>query len=276
MSPSHNWFAVDRSIWDYDLFADGEPFSRREAWLWLISEAAWRPYRRRIHRKTFDLRRGQLVASLRFLAGEWGWTLPKVQRFLGMLKDQTLIDTATDAGVSLITICKYDQYQFVSSDGGAASDTPRYTNDTATDTPSDTLIDTLSSAATICNDEQIRIDSPTIDTLNDTAIDTLGDSKSIQKRTIIQDTNSVTYVTGADAPRDPDKLLFEFGKRVLGPKTGGLIASLKRAKGGDIPAAMIALETAWGRWLRSCCSPAPVPARRYGLTGSMSISPEAM
>jgi hypothetical protein len=240
MSPSHNWFAVDRSIWDYDLFAGGEPYSRREAWLWLISEAAWKPYKRRIHRKAFDLRRGQLVASLRFLAGEWGWSEPKVRRFLGLLKDQTLIDAATDAGVSVLTICNYDQYQFVSLDSDAASDAPRRTNDAATDAESDaTTFDVPP-----CSNGQIQTDELLSDAATDAASDAPRDQKATQKRTIIQDTSSVTYVTGADAPSDPDKLLFEFGKKVLGPKAGGLIASLKRAKGGDIAAAMIALETA--------------------------------
>ncbi len=32
-------FAVDRGIWDHPMFAC-EPFTEREAWQWLIAEAA--------------------------------------------------------------------------------------------------------------------------------------------------------------------------------------------------------------------------------------------
>jgi uncharacterized protein YdaU (DUF1376 family) len=46
------------------------------------------------------------------------------------------------------------------------------------------------------------------------------------------------------APPDPDKELFDRGKQVLGPRSGGLIAKLKQAKGGSIPLARAAIEQA--------------------------------
>lgn len=107
-------FAVDRGIWDHDLLADSEPFSRREAWLWLVSEAAWKPHRRRIIGRQIDLTRGQLVASTRFIASKWRWSEARVRRFLSALISEQMIDAKTDAGVSVITICKYDEYQRVS------------------------------------------------------------------------------------------------------------------------------------------------------------------
>lgn len=40
-------FAVDRGVWDHPMFAD-EPFTEREAWLWMVSAAAWMSKRVRV------------------------------------------------------------------------------------------------------------------------------------------------------------------------------------------------------------------------------------
>jgi hypothetical protein len=117
-------FAVDRGIWDHDFLSSVDPFSRREAWLWLVSEAAWKPRRRRIVGRIIELERGQLVASLRFIAGKWRWSEPRVRRFLVTLVTELMIDAKTDAGVSVITISKYDEYQRVSLPIDAMTKTP--------------------------------------------------------------------------------------------------------------------------------------------------------
>jgi hypothetical protein len=128
-------FAVHRGIWTHELLADAAPFSRREAWPWLISEAAWKPHSRRVNGRKIDLQRGQIAASLRFLAGTWRWSEPRVRRFLHTLAAEGMLytsnnrrrsdaasdahyDAASDAGVSVITICNYDEYQ----PGGQRSD----------------------------------------------------------------------------------------------------------------------------------------------------------
>jgi hypothetical protein len=107
-------FAVDRGIWDHPLFASREPLSRREAWLWLISEASWKPRVKRVGSAAIELMRGQLAHSIRFIAEAWCWPKSNVARFLGSLKSETMIDTKTVHGVSVVTICKYDEYQRVS------------------------------------------------------------------------------------------------------------------------------------------------------------------
>lgn len=107
-------FAVDRGIWDHDALVSADPFSRREAWLWLLSEAAWKPHKRRIAGKAIEVRRGQVAASLRFMASKWRWTEARVRRFLSCLISSEMVDAKTDAGLTVITICNYDAYQRVS------------------------------------------------------------------------------------------------------------------------------------------------------------------
>ncbi|MHA0335810.1 hypothetical protein [Sphingomonas aquatilis] len=88
-----------------------EEFSKRDAFVWLIEEAAYRPTR--IHAATgaLDLKRGQLSHSLRFMAKAWRWDEAKVRRFLASLVKAEIIDAATDAGQTVVTICNYDKYQ---------------------------------------------------------------------------------------------------------------------------------------------------------------------
>jgi hypothetical protein len=107
-------FAVDRGIWNHPLLASKEPFSRREAWLWLVSEAAWKPRVRCIGSAVIDIVRGQLAHSIRFIAEAWNWPKSNVARFLACLKTETMIDTKTVRGLTVITICNYDEYQRVS------------------------------------------------------------------------------------------------------------------------------------------------------------------
>jgi hypothetical protein len=120
-------FAVDRGIFDHPRLS-GEPYTKVQAFMWLVAEAAWKPHRRVIGGVVINLRRGQAACSVRFMAKKWDWTPARVQRFLATLKTDTMIDTAADTGLTIITICKYDIYQRVS----LPSDTP---NDTSSGTP---------------------------------------------------------------------------------------------------------------------------------------------
>lgn len=120
---------IARSIFDHTVFAD-EPKTEREAWIWLIMEASWKPRTRRVGVVVVETQRGQLAASVRFLASAWKWTPAKVQRYLKRLEKLEMIRTQADTGVTVLTICNYDQYQ----SGAQASDTAaiqqRYSSDT--------------------------------------------------------------------------------------------------------------------------------------------------
>lgn len=113
-------YAVDRGIWTDPDFKN-EPFTEREAFLWLVGEAAWRPTRTRVGSYTFELERGQCVFSTRFMAKRFQWSEARVRRFLERRSDLNQVCTKTDAGATQITICKYDVFQRVGlpSDAGA-------------------------------------------------------------------------------------------------------------------------------------------------------------
>lgn len=105
--------AIDRGIFDHECFQD-EPFTEREAWVWLIAEAAWKPRTRRVGSQTIALDRGQLVGSVRFMAERWGWSKSRVARFLDRLEHGDMISADCGTGISVITIRNYNTYQRVS------------------------------------------------------------------------------------------------------------------------------------------------------------------
>ncbi|MEY9580975.1 hypothetical protein ABIE88_008551 [Bradyrhizobium diazoefficiens] len=130
-------FAVDRGIFEHPMFkGPDEEFTRLEAWLWLLAAAAWKAHTRWISGRPLAVTRGQVVAATRTMAREWRWSEAKVRRFLEVLKTDALgdamIDADTDAGITVITIRKYDEYQRVSLPRDAAGDAD---SDAQTDEP---------------------------------------------------------------------------------------------------------------------------------------------
>lgn len=115
-------YKMERGWQDHDLF-DGDEYSRRDAWEWLIANACWRETNRRFGGQLVHLKRGQLYYSIRFLAEKWGWSKSRVARFLEQLKIETMIDTESGTGQILITVLNYDSYQLCDDDSGTEGET---------------------------------------------------------------------------------------------------------------------------------------------------------
>lgn len=107
---SGGWVKEHRSVWHHPLF-EGYEYSPREAWLWLIQEAAHEPTQKRVGQDIITLSRGQLTVSVRYLAERWKWSKSRVSRFLGVLKKRDMIGTEGGTAQSIITICNYSDYQ---------------------------------------------------------------------------------------------------------------------------------------------------------------------
>lgn len=89
-----------------------EPCTQREAWVWLLENAAWKPCQRRDAQGALvSIERGQFHTSIRTLAAEWQWSRGRVERFLNDLKTSHMISHETGHGGLLITVCNYDKYQ---------------------------------------------------------------------------------------------------------------------------------------------------------------------
>ena len=147
---------------DHPLFAR-EPYTRAQAWCWLIEMAAWKPTKKEIGGKTITLKRGQLSYSTRYMAKAWRWGgEAKVRRFLCVLVEWENIAVSTDAGQTIITICNYNKYQNDARDTDAPATQERRTDDSKIDALDDAVMGLLSA----CNgdenqDGQEDTDAPT-------------------------------------------------------------------------------------------------------------------
>jgi hypothetical protein len=103
---------VSRSWWSDPRFGN-EPFTEREAWFWLLSAASFskKPRQTHIADRTVTVGYGQLATAIRCLAANWGWHRCKVERFLTKLATETLIETGSETGVTVVTICDYTKIQ---------------------------------------------------------------------------------------------------------------------------------------------------------------------
>src|SRR5690606_24814180 len=88
-------------------------FDRRSAWLWLIANAAWKDHKTRTRGGIVEIKRGQVLAGLKFLADTWGWSIKRVRTFLGELADEGIIEREQTKNqyAAVVTICNYEKYQ---------------------------------------------------------------------------------------------------------------------------------------------------------------------
>ena len=127
----NNFVPVNRQLFKHEFWEENRAFSRFEAWLDLIVSARFDASEGRKLTGGFIVRwqRGQILASIRFLAERWGWTKSKTERFLILLRDEKMIKTETATGTTqtIITICNYDTYNrnqpFLSQQPGQLRDT---------------------------------------------------------------------------------------------------------------------------------------------------------
>lgn len=146
---------IARRLFEHTAFRD-EPYTQREAFMWLIMEAAWRPHVRHLCGFAVELQRGELCHSLSFMADQWGeaWDRSRVQRFInkmvghGMLEKRKISDTTLVA----LSVCNYDKFQLSlkETDTIPIHPTPenRYTQTQKNDTQE--------SAPTYCDETEIQ------------------------------------------------------------------------------------------------------------------------
>lgn len=104
------WYLMHRG-WQKNAMFKKEPFTEREAWEWLVSEATYETKTVSFKGNPIKLTRGQLSHSIRYMADEWKWSKSKIESYLNKLKKWDAIRTDNRTGQNIITICNYDEYQ---------------------------------------------------------------------------------------------------------------------------------------------------------------------
>lgn len=78
---------------------------------WMVIRASWKPARVRYKDRILNVGRGQLAVSVRDMAAAMDRDKAWIERLWKRLKSETMIETVTEKGVTLVTICNYDTYQ---------------------------------------------------------------------------------------------------------------------------------------------------------------------
>lgn len=128
------YIPISRRLFEHQLWCEERVFSRFEAWLDILQSARFEDTKQLIGNRLIEVRRGQMLVSLRFLAGRWQWSTKKVNAFLDLLiQDKMIIkETPKETGQTVITICNYDKYNFSTAEEetlrkreGNTKETPR-------------------------------------------------------------------------------------------------------------------------------------------------------
>lgn len=110
MSKSKGWVSIDRALRDHWIW-EAQKTTKLKAWLDLIMGANHKAAKIDIKGVLISLERGQQARSMLTLSKDWNWSRDKVKRFLKRLENEGMIKLETSQLTSIITICKYSEYQ---------------------------------------------------------------------------------------------------------------------------------------------------------------------
>lgn len=105
---------LSRRFFSNEMWKVAREFSECEAWLDLIQSARFdatgEAYSELIGGREISYSRGQYPASISFLMKRWQWSEKKVRYFLSKLKKKGMITTSNRQGMTVITLCNYNEY----------------------------------------------------------------------------------------------------------------------------------------------------------------------
>lgn len=128
---------IDRNFFEGKYWKQKRVFSQAEAWIDLVRTARFEiePETRILSSGRYiTIKRGEIHASIRFLAERWSWGTDKVKRFLDAAISEQAIERRTEQGESIITLLNYGIYNPVGDESQTANRTP---NQTPIDTPTE-------------------------------------------------------------------------------------------------------------------------------------------
>lgn len=104
-----SWYLMHRGWMKNPAFRDDWD---RMKWIWLIEHAVWKEtHIISIKNNPVELKRGQLSYSIRYLAKAWGCDPQKIRTYIKHLEKWHMINTSSNTGQTVITICNYSKYQ---------------------------------------------------------------------------------------------------------------------------------------------------------------------
>jgi hypothetical protein len=129
------WIKIDRGITNHWIWQDPERF---KWWIDLLLMAAWEDKEVIHDSHKFILQRGQIIASVAYLATRWKKNHQTIRKYLDLLQNEEMLTRKTlYRQTPIITICSYDKYQLQDH-----TEVDRQT-DTIVSTIADTIVDSI-------------------------------------------------------------------------------------------------------------------------------------
>ena len=105
------WIKLNRKIFENWLWADGEPFDKRSAWIDLLLLANHKDHKILHNGKEIEVKRGEVNRSLLQLSQRWRWSRGKTRRFISVLEAANMVNRNSTTDGTTLTIINYSVYQ---------------------------------------------------------------------------------------------------------------------------------------------------------------------
>jgi len=112
-------FPVFRSIFNHHIIGLKKPFSKFEAWLWMLKEATYKPEGRKKSvnfggkERIIMLQYGEFAHSERFMSDAFGWSRDKIRRYISLLQSDFMLSQNQDQQISVTKVANYDKYNLL-------------------------------------------------------------------------------------------------------------------------------------------------------------------
>ena len=107
----NGWISLHRKVFENPVIKPSRPYSRFEAWCWLIIKANHTDSKFVLGNEIIKAGAGEVITSQKKLASRFGWGSTKVRNFLKLLENDTMIAVKTTPKTTRITISNYLTYQ---------------------------------------------------------------------------------------------------------------------------------------------------------------------
>ena len=102
------WIKIYRELADHWLAKHPEKLGW---WVLLLLKVAHEDKKVLVGNQMIELKRGQIIASLTYLADLWQTSKRTAERFVELLEKEQMLSRCVSRKVSIITICNYESYQ---------------------------------------------------------------------------------------------------------------------------------------------------------------------
>lgn len=99
------------NIWENEALIEDKPWSKIQAFIWLLTRAAQKPVNYSYNGYSIKLQRGEVWTSVRQLSGTLRWGIGKVERYIQLLKQHDIVEHRTEPYGTILTIKNFSKYQ---------------------------------------------------------------------------------------------------------------------------------------------------------------------